>query len=81
MQLDMNITWNVKNRICFVFNNFFFKNKRERNDIATFNNIFRSSAYEHNYAAELEFYRQSPSNANTNYNCVRFKQYNVTFCE
>ena len=52
------------NRICFAFNNFsFFKNKREQNYVTIFNNIFRSSEGKYNYAAELKFYKKTPSNA------------------
>ena len=59
MQLNVNITCNVTNRICFALKNFSFKNHWVWNDITIFNNEFTSSEAKHNYAAELEFYCQT----------------------
>ena len=64
MQLNETITQNVINKICFAFNIFsFFKSKRELSGITIFNNVFRSSEGKYNYAAELEIFKQTPSNA------------------
>ena len=60
MDLNVNITWNITNKICFGVLNFSFKNKRFRNDITMLNNVFRSIEGKHNYTSEIKIYRQAP---------------------